>query len=250
MHGIGFAATRDLLAFLRKGGADSPLGAGVRHAIAQGNSQSGNYLRSFLRLGFNQDEHGRQVFDGMNPNIAARQLAMNIRFAAPSGAAGMFEPGSEGVLWWDDYADTARGRASSGLLARCRASQTCPKIIETFGSAEFYSLRASPNLVGTHADRDIPLPPEVRRYYMAGVRHGGGPGGFVVEAKPDACCLLATNPNSSAEANRALMKALVDWVVKDAPPPPSRYPRLDRGDLGAAHASGDRLPTHTGPAAP
>ena len=231
VHGIGFAATRDLLAFLRRADAGNPLGASIRHTIAQGNSQSGNYLRSFLHLGFNQDERGRQVFDGMNPNIAARQLAMNIRFAAPSGAAGMFEPGSEGVLWWDDYADTARGRATSGLLARCRASETCPKIVETFGSAEFYSLRASPNLVGTRADRDIPLPSNVRRYYMAGVRHGGGPGGFVVEATSEACCLLAANPNSSAEANRALMKALVDWVVSDAPPPPSRYPRLDRGDL-------------------
>ena len=232
VHGIGFAATRDLIAFLRRGDASSPLaGAPVRHTIAQGSSQSGNYLRSFLHLGFNQDERGRRVFDGMNPNIAARQLAMNIRFAAPSGAAEMFEPGSEGVLWWDDYADIARGQPASGLLSRCRTSETCPKIVETFGSAEFYSLRASPGLVGTRADRDIPLPPNVRRYYMAAVRHGGGPGGFDVKGTADACCVLAGNPNSSAEANRALMNALVAWVVSDTPPPPSRYPRLDQGDL-------------------
>jgi hypothetical protein len=231
VHGIGFAATRDLLAFLRQGDAANPLGASVRHTIAQGNSQSGNYLRSFLHLGFNQDERGRRVFDGVNPNIAARQLAMNIRFAAPSGAADMFESGSEGALWWDEYTDEARGRAASSLLRRCRATETCPKIVETFGSAEFYSLRASPNLVGTRADRDIPLPSNVRRYYMPSVRHGGGPGGFSLEAAADACCVLAANPNSSAETNRALMKALVDWVVRDTPPPPSRYPRLDRGDL-------------------
>jgi hypothetical protein len=231
VHGIGFAATRDLISFLRRGELASPLGAGVRHTIAQGNSQSGNYLRSFVHLGFNQDERGRRVFDGMNPNIAARQLAMNIRFAAPSGAAEMFEPGSEGVLWWDDYTDAARGRPSSSLLARCRAAETCPKVVESFGSAEFYSLRISPNLVGTRADRDIPLPPNVRRYYAPSVRHGGGSGGFTVEGAADACCQLAGNPNSSAEMNRALMKALVEWVVNGAPPPPSRYPRLDRGDL-------------------
>ena len=111
MHGIGFAATRDLIAFLRTPQNENPVGADVRHAIAQGNSQSGNYLRSFLHLGFNQDERGGRVFDGMNPNIAARQLAMNIRFAAPSGAAEMYEPGSEGVLWWDDYTDTVRVHA-------------------------------------------------------------------------------------------------------------------------------------------
>ncbi|HEY6506549.1 MAG TPA: alpha/beta hydrolase domain-containing protein [Vicinamibacterales bacterium] len=231
IHGVGFAATRDLIAFLRQGSAGNPLGGSIRHTIAQGNSQSGNYLRSFLTLGFNQDEVGRRVFDGMNPNIAARQLAMNIRFGAPSGAAEMFEPGSEGVLWWSDYADQARGRQAGGLLSRCQATETCPRIVETFGSAEFYSLRLSPNLVGTRADRDIPIPANVRRYYSPSVRHGGGPGGFAVDVKVDPCCTLAPNPNPSADTNRALMHALVDWVAKDAPPPPSRYPRLDRGDL-------------------
>jgi len=231
VHGIGFAATRDLIAFLRHGAAGNPLATSVRYTIAQGSSQSGNYLRSFLNLGFNQDEAGRSVFDGMNPNIAARQLAMNIRFSAPSGAAEMYEPGSEGVLWWSDYTDEARSRKAGSLLSRCQATETCPKIVETFGSAEFYSLRLSPNLVGTRLDQDIPLPPNVRRYYSPGVRHGGGPGGFSTDGAPDNCCMLASNPNSSAETNRALMHALVDWVVKDASPPPSRYPRLDRGDL-------------------
>ena len=238
VHGIGFAATRDLVAFLRRHDADHPLGTTVRYAIAQGTSQSGNYLRSFLNLGFNQDERKRRVFDGMNPNIAARQLAMNIRFAAPSGAAEMYEPGSEGMLWWEEYTDTARGRKVGGLLTRCRGSNTCPKIVETFGSAEFYSLRASPNLVGTRADKDIPLPANVRRYYMPSTRHGGGGGGFAHEIRIDPCCVLANNPNPSNDTNRALMKALVDWVVSDTPPPPSRYPLLAKGDLAPpGHAS-------------
>jgi hypothetical protein len=230
VHGIGFAATRDLNAFLREAGTANPLGASIHHVIAQGTSQSGTYLRSFVNLGFNQDELGRRVFDGMNPNIAARLLAMNIRFAAPSGGADMYEPGSDGTLWWGEY---AREGTATSLLTRCAATQTCPKIVETFGSAEFFSLRASPDLVGSRADRDIPLPANVRRYYSPSVRHGGGSGGFVTNPMPDNCCELAVNQNSSAETNRALMAALVDWVVKDAPPPPSRYPRLDRGDLVA-----------------
>ena len=236
VHGIGFAATRDLNTFLREASPANPLGGSIRHAIAQGTSQSGNFLRTFLNLGFNQTEAGSRVFDGMNPNIAARQIAMNIRFAAPSGGADMYEPGSEGVLTWSEYADEARARTSGAvnarsLLTRCTATSTCPKIVETFGSAEFYSLRASPGLVGTKADRDIPLPPNVRRYYSPGVQHGGGAGGFSAEAPAENCCDLALNPNSSRETNRALMAALVDWVVRDTPPPPSRYPRLDRGDL-------------------
>lgn len=43
--------------------------------------------------------------------------------------------------------------------------------------------------------------------------------------------MLAANANSSGEANRALMRALVEWVVHDTPPPASRYPRVDAGDL-------------------
>jgi hypothetical protein len=163
---------------------------------------------------------------------------MNIRFAAPSGAADMYEPGSDGVLWWEDYADTARARKAGGLLARCRATDTCPKIVETFGSAEFYSLRVSPNLVGTRADKDIPLPANVRRYYSPSTRHGGGGGGFAHEIPVDPCCMLAPNPNPSNESNRALLKALVDWVVSDTAPPPSRYPTLAKGDLvPPGHAS-------------
>jgi Alpha/beta hydrolase domain len=99
--GIGWAATRDLVSHLRKSEA-------LKWAVGVGDSQSGNFLRSFVHLGFNADEQGKQVFDGINPNIAARQLVLNLRFGAPSGAAGKYEPGSEGVLWWGDYADRMR----------------------------------------------------------------------------------------------------------------------------------------------
>ncbi len=56
--------------------------------------------------------------------------------------------------------------------------------------------------------------------------------------------MLAANPNPSSDSNRALMHALVDWVVKDAPPPPSRYPRLDRGDLVPPTHGSAGLPAH------
>jgi hypothetical protein len=238
VYGIGFAATRDLNSYLHYGlkddtGAANILAGRIAFTVSQGNSQSGNYLRSFIHLGFNQDESGRKVFDGSNPNIAVRLLGMNIRFAAPSGAAAMYEAGSDGVVWWSDYADEARRHPARGLLDRCTATETCPKIVETFGSAEFYSLRASPDLVGTRADRDIPLPSNVRRYYFPGVSHGGGPGGFDPGPRAQACCELPQNPNPSSDTLRAIQTALVDWVVKGTLPPPSQYPRLDRGELAA-----------------
>jgi hypothetical protein len=236
VYGIGFAATRDLNSFLRYAGQDdsgnaNPVRGRITAAVSQGNSQSGNFIRTFIHLGFNQDESGRIVFDGANPNIAVRLQAMNFRFAAPSGAAALYEAGSDGVVWWEDYADEARGHGTAGLLDRCRATETCPKIVETFGSSEFFNLRASPDLVGTRADRDIPLPSNVRRYFFPGVSHGGGPGGFDPNPTRQACCELAPNPNPSSDTLRALMAALVDWVAKGTLPPPSQYPRLDRGEL-------------------
>ncbi len=234
--GIGLAATRDIVSFFRHtgkddGGTDNPLRAKVSHVVAQGISQAGNFVRTFLHLGFNEDEAGRAVWDGANAHIAARQLPINFRFALPGGAAGLYEPGSEGVLWWGDYEDKARGRKSAGLLARCRAAGTCPKVFETFGSAEFWGLRMSPNLVGTGADRDIPLPPTVRRYYFPGTTHGGGRGGFTEAAKASDRFELADNPNPQTETMRALMVALIDWVVNDMAPPASRSPHFAAGQL-------------------
>jgi len=235
--GIGFAATRDLNAFFRHAdkddlGAANPVAGKIQWGIARGTSQSGNFLRTFVNLGFNQDESGAIVWDGINPNIATRQLAMNFRFAAVGGAAALYEPGSDGVLWWSDYKDEARHRPEGGLLDRCRASGTCPKVFETFGSFEFWGLRASPDLVGTSADRDIPLPANVRRYFFPGVTHGGGRGGFSTTAPaPPNGCELPANPNPSSDTMRALTAALIEWVTKNTPPPPSVYPRLDRGEL-------------------
>jgi hypothetical protein len=232
--GIGFAATRDINAFFRRAteddsGQENPVAGKIAHVVAQGISQSGNFIKTFIHLGFNQDEANRIVWDGANDHIAGRQLALNIRFATPGATP---EVGSESPLWWGKYEDKTRGVRTASMLDRCRASNTCPKIFETFGSAEFWGLRMAPNLIGTNADVDIPLPPNVRRYYFPGTRHGGGRGGFstdVADAPPP--CGLANNPNSQAETMRALIIALTDWVTGDAAPPSSVYPRLDQGQL-------------------
>ena len=258
--GIGFAAVRDLNAFLRFAKADdegtpNPLAGAIRWAIVSGTSQSGNFVRSLIALGFNQAEDGHQVFDGANPNIAARQVPLNIRFGVPGGAAGMFEPGSEGSLWWSRYDDKKRSRGVSSLLDRCTATRTCPKIVETFGAAEFWGLRMSPGLIGTDARADVPLPANVRRYYFPSVTHGGSYlGGFPLDgdkAFPGApACTLAFNPNPSMDTRRALLKALADWVQTGKAPPPSRYPMLAAGDLVEATASAMGWPAIPGVPSP
>ena len=229
--GIGFAATRDLIVYLRS--HREVAGSAIRWAVGVGNSQSGNFLRSFVHLGFNADEAGHRLFNGINPNIAACQIVLNQRFGMPGGAAQTWEPGNEGALWWGRYSDSVRKRPASSLLDRCTATATCPKVIETFGSAEIWNLRMSPNLIGTDARRDIPLSPNVRRYYVAGITHGGSwVGGFPAkgESVPPGCT-LPSNPASEREMLRAARKRLVDWVMAKRLPPPSRYPMLARRDL-------------------
>lgn len=236
--GVGLAATRDITSFFRYGAADAagtpnPIAGAVKSVISIGDSQSGNLIKTFVHLGFNQDLAKRIVWDGVFPRIAARQTPIDFRFALPGGAATLHEPGSEAVVWWGRYEDQARGRAAASLLDRCTATRTCPKIIEAFGSTEFWGLRMSPGLIGTDAKRDIPLPDNVRRYYYPGTTHGGGRGGFRVEAEPagQGGCTLPANPNPESDTTRALTRVLIDWVTKGTLPPASRYPRLDRGEL-------------------
>ncbi|MBV8831525.1 MAG: hypothetical protein JO108_20135 [Acidobacteriaceae bacterium] len=176
------------------------------------------------------------------PIIAARQTPLNLRFAVPGGASNLYEPGSDATVWWADWQDTVRGQPARGLLSRCSATQTCPKVMEVMGSSEFYALRASPDYVGTSGKADIPLPDNVRRYYVASTQHGGGPGGFKwaateprrpssvgpIETQP---CALPPNPNPMAEVNRALLSRLHGWVVHDEAPPASVYPKIADGTL-------------------
>ncbi len=83
--GLGFAVTRDLGSFLRSAekddnGTPNPVLTPNVRTILMGQSQSGRYVRTFIRLGFNQGEDGKIVFDGAFPEIggglAAAQRAL------------------------------------------------------------------------------------------------------------------------------------------------------------------------------
>ena len=157
-----------------------------------------------------------------------------MRFGQPGGAAFQYEPGSEGVLWWGRYNDRARGLGPSSLLDRCTKTKTCPKVIETLGSAEFWGLRASPGFVGSDARKDIPLPANVRRYYFPSVTHGGAfvGGGFKPQGAPvPQGCQLVGNPATTIEQMKIAVAALVDWVKLGKEPPASRYPTLAASEL-------------------
>jgi alpha/beta hydrolase family protein len=251
--GVGFAAWRDVASFFKYETQDdlgnpNPIAGVVNWSIARGSSQSGNFLRGWLNLGFNQDEARRQVHDGMWPIIAGRRIALNFRWAQPDGVLELYQAGSEGPQWWDDFPDPVRGLPTTGILDRCRQQGSCPKIIEHFGSSEVWALKLTPEWVGTSADTDIPLPDNVRRYYIPSTTHGGAniaapntmfnaslPGTLL---PPPNCPgnnygtgILPANPVPHSDTVAAILVHFRDWVMKDVAPPPSRYPTLADGNL-------------------
>jgi len=232
--GMGFAATRDVVAFLRRdGSAANPLAVNgrpmVHRAIGFGISQSGRYLRDFLYLGFNQDMQGRPVFDGLMPHVAgARRMSTNFRFGLPSRNARH----SQDPAWQADsfpftYAtldDPVSGRRD-GLMLRCRLSSTCPRVMQTDSEHEWWGSRASlvvTDTLGRHHD----LPPDVRAYMLAGTPHDEQPDGTPRRIPAAA---LQTNPMHSGPPMRALLVAMEAWIAEGVEPPASRAPMRAHG---------------------
>ena len=260
--GVGFAAWRDVGVFFKTARADdtgtpNPVAGAVTHSIGRGVSQSGNFLRGWLHLGFNRDEQGRQVHDGLWPIIAGRRIALNFRWTQPDGVLELYQAGSEGPQWWLPHADTVRGQSALGLLDRCTLTRTCPKIVEHFGSAEVWALKLTPEWVGTDAKQDLPLPANVRRYYIGSSTHGGGSGGFdtslagvALPISGPACPgnnygtgTLPANPMPHTETVNAIRMHFRNWVMKGVEPPASRWLRLADGTLVAANKSAIGFPT-------
>ncbi|MET3462774.1 alpha/beta hydrolase domain-containing protein [Variovorax atrisoli] len=251
--GVGMAAFRDVGTFFRHESADdfgtpNPVAGFVKGTAVRGVSQSGNMVRQFIFMGLNQDERNRMVYDGAWPIIAGRRVAANSRWAQPDGVLELYQQGSEGPQWWADWSDPVRRQPTGSIFSRCDRNGTCPKVIEHFGSAEVYALKLTPEWIGTAGDADIPLPRNVRRYYVPSSTHGGGTGGFVhvPAAAAGPICpgnnfgtgTLAANPVPHAEITNVLRLAMRDWVLNGTPPPPSRWPTLaDRTLVDANRAA-------------
>ena len=240
--GAGTAAFRDVMSFFRYEAQDdfltpNPLANEINWAIIRGSSQSGNFTRHFIHLGMNQDEMGRIVHEGAWPLIAGRRVANNSRWGQPDGVLELYQMGSEGPQWWVPWPDTVRGLPTRGILDRCNATtpNTCPKIIETFGGAEVFALKMTTEWVGTSANADIPVPRNVRRYYIPSTTHGGGNGTF--NENPPANVVncpgnnwgtgtLRANPVPATHLVNRMRAALREWVMNGTPPPPSRWPTI------------------------
>jgi Alpha/beta hydrolase domain len=235
--GMGFAAVRDVASFLRRDTSTAnPLLAGlhpsVSRAIGFGVSQSGRFLRDFLYLGFNADEHGRVVFDGLMPHVAGtRRMATNVRFGQPGrNPRHPQDPAWQADLFPFTYAtlsDPISGR-TDGLLRRCSLSATCPKVMQTDSEHEWWASHASllvTDLNGNHLD----LPDNVRAYMIAGTPHFADPADTM--RRTLVAMALPQNPMHAGAPMRALLTDLDNWIRDGVLPPASRVPMRAHGTL-------------------
>jgi Alpha/beta hydrolase domain len=255
---IGFAATRDLVSFLRyetadRAGTRNPMiaegsdagGTGIAHALAFGVSQSGRYLRHFLELGMNDDGDGRRVFDGVLTHVAgAGKVFANHSFAMPGRTATQHEDRLYPENWFPFGNAVTIDPFSGSRGAILKGRPTDPLVIEVNTSTEYWQKGAS--LVHTDPTglRDAELPATTRAYMIAGTQHGGGPG---TDPSPGPCA-NPRNPHSASPALRALFVALEEWVRTGVAPPPSRVPSITNGT--AVEAEAVKMPAVAGFAVP
>lgn len=225
--GIGFAATRDLVSHLRQHGA-TLFGRAPTHALAFGISQAGRYLRDHIAQGFNADEQGTRVFDGVFTHVAGIGRAFhNMPFGQPFRTRTWHEDHDfpEVVFPFSTATEVDPITGASGALLRGDA--TDPKLIETNTSTEYWQKGASLLHTDPLGARDLKLPDNVRGYLLAGTQHAGKAG----MPRDNGPCTNPRNWHDPMPAVRALLVALDEWVAEGRPPPDSRLPRIADGTL-------------------
>jgi hypothetical protein len=240
--GCGLAGVRDLVSFMKYDtSAENPM-PGLRSAIGWGVSQSGRFLRHFLYQGFNEDEQGRRVFDGVFDQVGgAGRGSFNHRFGQASRDAlqhfNILFPVDLFPFTDGPSTDPESGLTDS-LLGRAERTGTAPKVFHLLTNSEYFNRAGS--LVHTDATgtKDADLPANTRVYMIASAPHGPGPfppetnrGGGQVGRAP-------LNPLNYSPAVRALFRALDRWVAEDVAPPPSAYPRIADGTLAPPDRAG------------
>ena len=214
-------------------GTVNPLYRAEAKAVIQGSSQSGRNIRTFLLLGFNQDESGRIAYDGAYPHIGGGLASLNIRFAHPGRAWGEqvdhLYPAYDFPFTYARVEDPITGR-TQGVLDRCIVTNTCPLIFHVATALEIWEGRQSLGLTDPLGTRDVSDPANVRTYIMASTQHAVPP--LPLASRPPfGNCQQQPNPNPQRWTMRALLVAFTAWARDGVAPPPSAVPRIADGTL-------------------
>ena len=182
VNGLGFAAVRDFNSFLRyathRRFRHAKSARGRHHAYLYGNLvAAGRTLNDFVHLGFNEDENGRKVFDGMLQWVAAgdginmnyrwsqtKRTNRNRRICCISKACSR----SRTRRLFDPISGTTDGR-----YKKCDETNTCPLAMEFYSSNEYWVKAASLMHTDPMGKEDLPDHPKARLYLLSSKQHGG-----------------------------------------------------------------------------
>jgi hypothetical protein len=223
--GLGFAAVRDMASTLKYNPEAIVRG---KFAYTYGASQVGRWLRQMIYEGFTTDEQGRQAIDALFIQTGGTSVgSFNERFAQPDELGSFTQ--TKFPIRYETTTDPVTGK-SDGLGARVPAGQE-PKVFLVDTGSEYWDRGRVAALRHLSLDgrEDLPDPPNVRIFCLAGTKHSAGswpPADS--DAQP-----LRINPNDYRWAQRALLAALDLWTRRGVAPPPSRHPQLSDHSLVA-----------------
>jgi hypothetical protein len=233
--GLGYLAVREIVSFLMHDNVDSagrpnPLLAGtetLERGYCWGRSQSGRIIREFVHSGFNRDEAGRRVFDGVFSDMAGSgRFWLNHRFAQPTRLPGQQH---EDHFYYGDTFPFSYARSTDHLTGRTDAILSRPEfdplVVHTHSSSEYWQRRGSLVHTDTRGD-DLPQPPTVRVYAWTSVQHLPDP---LFRTQGWDILHYPMNPVAISPVLRALLVGLDRWATDGRPLPASRVPqRADR----------------------
>jgi len=233
--GLGFAAIRDFNSFLRYATSDdfgnpNPLAGDVTRIYTETSSQPARTLNDFRHLGFNEDESGKKVFDGLMQWVGAGDgVNMNYRWSQ----SGRTERNRQDHLYLEGLFPIANqttfdpiSGTTDGRYKKCEATNTCPLAMEFYSSNEYWVKAASLLHTDPMGTVDLADHPLARLYLLSSKQHGGA-GNPANKGN----CQQFLNPLDSAPVQRALWEDLDQWSTKGIAPPASQVPTLADGTL-------------------
>jgi len=177
------------------------------------------------------------VFDGARIHVAgAGKGGFNHRFAQtthhPSDLEGNYFPADHPPFNFLPDGSPP----DNDVLAAAKRLGKMPKIIMTNNALEYWTRSASLVHTNQTGTADSPFHPDVRYYMTNGAPHGGA------STRARTVTEHERNPLAVAHLQRAMLNNLDAWVGVGAEPPPSRYPRIDDGELITAAEHAARFP--------
>jgi hypothetical protein len=220
--GLGFAAIRDLASALKYKSDGVVHGS---YVYTYGASQTGRYQRHLVYEGFTTDEEGRRAIDALFIQTGATGMgSFDERFAQPNELGSFTQ--TKFPIRYETTTDPLTGKRD-GLGARIPAGLE-PKIFLVDTGSEYWDRGrvAALRHLSLDGTADLPDPPNVRVFFLAGTQHGSGswpPGNNGGQLK--------SNPNDYRWAQQALLVALDRWVRDGVAPPDSKHPSLSDATL-------------------